>query len=136
MIIVWSGWGFVVPLFAVVGGFLGMTFGVALEPLGLNQNLAMSFGITLGEIAAGFAVFFIARYIESRPGREFIDAATNERIHVGKSAGSFFFIPTRFWAFILPALGLAFAVVGWNAYSKPAPLETAAPPAAVSTPIG
>ena len=108
--IVWRGWGILVPVMAV-GVFI---FGAIVESSGLNFGLerqqAILFGEVIGSLIAGAGLFFIARKIESEPGRTLIDAATNQRIVFKKNAGSFFFIPTRYWAFILPCLMALLAV--------------------------
>lgn len=116
MIIIWSGWGIQVPLYVVVAFFAAM---FATTPLHLAENLAMaiSFGLT-GAIAGG-AVYFTARWIESKPGRVLIDAATQQSFEVKPSAGSFFFIPTRFWAFIIPLLGFLAAGLAFTDTGAP-----------------
>ncbi len=74
------------------------------------------FAAVLG-VVAGFAIWFITKAIEDKPGRIFIDKATGQEIKVGANAGSFFFVPTRYWAFIVVGLGLLAGVAmisGWN----------------------
>jgi len=66
--------------------------------------------ITSG-LLAGVGSFFLARKIESGEARAFIDEKTQQRIVVRKSAGSLFFIPTRYWAYVAPVLGILFAVL-------------------------
>jgi len=109
MIIIWRGWGILVPLFLVVGfaasAFLrGLAGGAA--PAGTAQALLP----LLTGVIAGGAIWFAARAIEARRGRVFIDKATGREIKVGANAGSFFFIPTRIWAFIALGLGVVLAV--------------------------
>lgn len=126
MIMVWSGWGIQVPLYVVLAFFLAM-FG--LSPLHLAQGLEGAASIGLAGALAGGAIYFTARYLESKPGRDFIDAKTNERFTVKPSAGSFFFIPTRYWAFIVPLLG--FLIGG---YGMMTPARAAAEPTAIQEP--
>lgn len=110
MIMVWSGWGIQVPLYVVLAFFLAM-FG--LSPLHLSEDMGMAASVALAGALAGGAIYFTARWQESKPGRDFIDAATNERFTVKPSAGSFFFIPTRYWAFIIPLLGFLIGGASW-----------------------
>ena len=115
VIIVWRGWGIIVPgiwfaalmLSAVIQGAVGS--GTYLAYRGLIAAVVA--------VVCGFAIWFIAKAIESRPGRIFIDKATGREIKVGANAGSFFFVPTRYWAFITVGLGLVAGVAlisGWN----------------------
>lgn len=129
MIMIWSGWGIQVPLYVVLFFFVAM--GVT-TPLHLPENLASAVAFGLSGALAGGAIYFTARWIESKPGRVLIDAATQQQFEVKPSAGSFFFIPTRFWAFIAPALLIALAGL---MYTSPPSSEfsTDAPPAANST---
>jgi len=108
MFIVWRGWGILVPLFLVVGivvtGLVRSLFGAA--PIGPAQALLP----LLTGLVAGGAIWFAAKALEARPDRIFIDKATGREIKVGANAGSFFFIPTRYWAFIALGLGALLAV--------------------------
>ncbi|MDQ0464193.1 hypothetical protein QO010_001974 [Caulobacter ginsengisoli] len=55
---------------------------------------------------AGAGVWLFHMQMDKQPKRVFVDEATGQRIAVGADAGSFFFIPTKFWAFIVPGLSL------------------------------
>lgn len=107
MLIIWSGKGILVPLFVVVAFFLCMFI---VTPLHLQGGLQSAAAVSLAGVVAGAALFFTTRAIESKEGRVFIDAATNERFTVRPNAGSFFFIPTRYWSYIVAVLGVAIAV--------------------------
>lgn len=126
MIMVWSGWGIQVPLYVVLAFFLAF---LGLAPFHLTEDLAVGVAMALTGAVAGGAVYFTARWLESKPGREFIDAKTNERFTVKPSAGSFFFIPTRYWAFIVPLLGFVFggAMIMSPPKPAPAPVPASAP---------
>lgn len=129
MIMVWSGWGIQVPLYVVVAFFVAM-FG--LSPLHLAEGTQMAAAFALTGALAGGAVYFTARYLKGKPGRDFIDAQTNQRFTVKPSAGSFFFIPTRYWAFIVPLLG--FLIGGYSMMSPAKPLVDPIPTSAPATP--
>ena len=60
---------------------------------------------------AGLSSFLFARKVEGGEGRAFIDEATGQRVVVRRTAGSLFFIPTRYWAYAGPVLGIAIAVL-------------------------
>jgi hypothetical protein len=107
MIIVWRGWGILVPAFL----FIALLVATAInESLG-GKSVMTGVVFTACGFGAGVAIWLIAKAIESRPGRVFIDKATGKEISVGNSAGSFFFIPTRYWAFGSVAVGLLFGLV-------------------------
>ena len=90
---IWQGWGLAVPLFGLLLGFGGMALGYAIEP---GSARLARIGLALGGVAAGAAVFLVATRL-ARPPRD---------------AGTFFFVPTRWWAGILPAATAAVAVWG------------------------
>ncbi|MEJ6790566.1 hypothetical protein BrevBR_13550 [Brevundimonas sp. BR2-1] len=132
--IVWSGWGFLVAVFYVVGFVVGIPVGglVSADP---NTATAVSF--VFAGLLAGLGSFLLARQIEKGEGRAFIDEATQQRIVVRKHAGSLFFIPTRYWAYAAPLLGIGLAVLMLTTPpvdpAGPAPVEMAAP--AVAEPV-
>jgi hypothetical protein len=106
--IVWSGWGFLVVIFFLVGCLIGIPVG-ALFPNDPDASVAAT--IITGGLVAGLGSFLLARKLESGPGRVFIDEATQQRIEVKRSAGSLFFIPTRWWAYVAPVLAILLAVL-------------------------
>ncbi len=110
MIIIWSGWGILVPLFAFLA-FVVTAVGStpAEQQFGLAHNVAVAASFGGSGVLAGLALFFIARAIEAKKARVLVDPATNQQFRFRKTAGSFFFIPTRYWAFITPLLGLGMA---------------------------
>jgi hypothetical protein len=87
-------------------------------------------------LVAGLGSFLFARQVEKGEGRAFIDEATQQRIVVRKHAGSLFFIPTRYWAYVAPVLGIALAVLMMTT----PPVEPVEPvtmePAAATAPAG
>ena len=106
--VIWSGWGILVVVFAALGMFVGLGLGSVLPA---DETLQQIIGWLLGGAAGGAATWFFARWRESKPGRVFIDEQSGQRFEVRPSAGSLFFIPTRYWAFILPGLGVVAALV-------------------------
>ena len=93
--IIWSGWGFLVAVFYVVGYLIGIPVGGLVSS---DPNVATAVSFVIAGLLAGLGSFLLARQIEKGEGRAFIDEATKQRIVVRKSAGSLFFIPTRYWA--------------------------------------
>ncbi|NBW06767.1 MAG: hypothetical protein EBR82_01940 [Caulobacteraceae bacterium] len=108
MIIVWSGWGALVAVFVVVGFFIGVPIGGLITP---DENIGIGVAFITSGLLTGLGSFLLARKIESGESRAFIDEKTQERIVVRKSAGSLFFVPTRYWAYVAPVLGILLAVV-------------------------
>lgn len=106
--IVWSGWGFLVAVFYVVGYLIGIPVGSMVSS---DPNVATAVSFVIAGLLAGLGSFLLARQIEKGEGRAFIDEATQQRIVVRKHAGSLFFIPTRYWAYAGPVLGIAIAVL-------------------------
>ena len=106
--IIWSGWGFLVAVFYVVGYLIGIPVGGLVSS---DPNVATAVSFVIAGLLAGLGSFLLARQIEKGEGRAYIDEATQQRIVVRKSAGSLFFIPTRYWAYAGPVLGIAIAVL-------------------------
>lgn len=131
--LIWSGWGIVVPILAVVAGFIGMAVGNAIgQPVGMYVGTAITALLTAG------GLFLLTRTIEGKPGRVFIDEATGQRIEVKDSAGSLFFIPTRYWVYLAPlvivGLGYLFATTPPSSEREAAPAVALEAPAAVPAP--
>jgi hypothetical protein len=108
-IIFWRGRGYIPALAAVVALIsAGLLTDLAKLPT-LWSNVAYTGAMGV----AGIAVWVLTRRIESTPGRVLIDKKTGREFTVKRGAGSLFFIPTRYWSYILP--GLAAAVGIFNA---------------------
>lgn len=111
MIIVWSRFGILVPLF-VIASFVGSTSVVAL--FHLEPKAAGAAAMVLATLLSALAVYFTAHALESKSPRVLIDAVTNQRIVVRPSAGHFFFVPMRFWPYVIAGLGLLMVLLQWT----------------------
>lgn len=109
--IVWSGWGILVAVFGAIGLFAGAFLG---QVIPAAENVRMAAGMLIGGVLAGGMTLMFARFREKGPGRSYTDNQTGQRFEVRPNAGSLFFIPTRYWAYILPGLGL---IMAWVSYS-------------------
>ncbi len=123
--IIWSGWGILVLVFAVVGLVIGIPLGDAVTS---DPDMAMAISIICAGLTMGLGSFLFARQMEKGTGRVFIDEQTGQRVVVGRSAGSLFFVPVRYWAYAGPVLAIVFAgLLMMN------PSESGATPAVVDT---
>ena len=104
MIIIWRGWGILVPVFAFLGFLIGT--GISSQVVRGDKHMADAVMFAVGGVTAGVGIWLAASRLESRPGRVLIDKASGREFKVGASAGSLFFIPTRYWALIVPGLSL------------------------------
>lgn len=112
--LIWSGWGIIVVVFVALG--LLATFGAAdVLQQWLPYGPAGSLGFLIGGVAAALSIHLVASWRERGQARALIDEATGERIEVHPSAGSLFFIPTRFWSWIVLILFVAIAVLQFDA---------------------
>ncbi len=68
MIIVWSGWGILVPVFFAVGFALGIPLGHLIPG---TAQIQMGATAMFAGLVCGAASFFLARKLESREGRAF-----------------------------------------------------------------
>lgn len=113
--IVWSGWGGLVPLVNVVAfvlyvGALSAISGRHFGPVG-NVAVVGTIAGVFGLLAAA-SIHLVAKTIESRPERIFVEEATGRRVVFRASAGSFFFIPMRIWPAITAAAWVLIAIGG------------------------
>ena len=109
MLLIWRGWGILVIPIVAVAFFASMFLGVALEPLGLAHNWAYAAGLALGAIVSALSIWFLAKSLSGKVVRRLIDPATGKDVLIRRSAGSLFFIPTSYWAYIVAVLGLLMA---------------------------
>jgi hypothetical protein len=108
--IIWSGWGFLVVPFFLLGGLVSSSTGDQLESaFDMAYGHAHAIGSLAGGAFAAILIFLFARWRDNSAGQVFIDAATGERLQAKNGAGSFFFIPMRYWTWIV------FAVCGLSA---------------------
>lgn len=101
--IIWSGWGILVPLYVVLAFAL---CAVGVSAVGLPDPSGPAIGCALAGVLSGAAIFLTVRKLDGREGRALTDDKTGQRVVLKPSAGSFFFIPTRYWSYILAAAGL------------------------------
>ncbi len=99
--LIWKGAGILVPLIAVV------CFG-AVAVL-VSDSFDTNYGIVISQLVAGAVIWVAAGLLSRGETRTLVDPETNEPV-VLKKTHSFFFIPMKYWAFILPALSLLFLV--------------------------
>jgi len=132
MILIWSGWGILVLVFFIVGGLIGIPLGSLFPQEG---DIGVAVMAITGGLVAGLGSFFLARKIESGEARAFIDEQTGQRIVVRKSAGSLFFIPTRYWAYVAPVVGIVLGVLIMMSPSDGAAGPSAEPAAIVESPV-
>jgi hypothetical protein len=115
MIIVWSRFGILVPLF-VIASFVGSTSVVGL--FHLAPQAAGAAAVLTASVLSALAVYFTANALEAKDPRVLIDAATNRRIVVRPSAGHFFFVPMRLWPYVIVVLGVLVVVLQWTGQVK------------------
>jgi hypothetical protein len=107
VIIVWSRWGIMVPLFAFIA-FVGAV--AVVKPFHFDPKIAVAATSFIGGLVSSLAIFFATQALERKEPRVLIDAATNRRVVIRPNAGHFFFIPTRYWPYIVGGLALIYAV--------------------------
>ncbi len=111
MIIIWRGWGFVVLPIVIACVIVGGMMGTGIASLGLAATWANALGTLIATAVGAGGIWIIAQMItRGRPPRRLVDQQTGQEIVIRPDAGSLFFIPTRFWAFIVLALGLLMTV--------------------------
>ncbi|WP_017613005.1 hypothetical protein [Nocardiopsis salina] len=101
--IIWTGWGILVPLFLILG--IGITGAVGEEVL---PPEASTYGFVVGALLSSLAIFLLGRKL-NKPEQGF-HPKTGEPV-VYRNRHTFFFVPMQFWAVIVPTIGLVVTVV-------------------------
>ena len=103
--IIWSGWGLLVPLLAFACGMAG---GAAVQPLTGERGIVV--GVGLGWLVAAGLVFLIARRLSARE-RVLVDPRTGQTVRL-RRRDSLFFVPMRYWTWVLAVLGVLALALG------------------------
>ena len=119
MILIWRGWGIIVVPIVFIAFFAAIFLSEALIPLGLTERWSQMISLVVASVAAAAAIWFSAKAIAGRPTKRLVDPESGQQYLITRDAGSLFFIPTRFWAFIVIALGLLTGVILVRAPEKP-----------------
>jgi hypothetical protein len=98
--IIWKGYGFLVPVIAiVVGALISLLFG------GLF-NMNPSWTACIASFAAAAAVWFVGKkFNDPAKDRVMIDKQTGQEFII-KPDHTLFFIKMQYWAFVLAAFGV------------------------------
>ncbi|SNY90616.1 hypothetical protein SAMN04515647_0787 [Cohaesibacter sp. ES.047] len=110
MFMIWRGWGILLPLGVFLGAFIGML--VATSVLGPQSNALMPAIVTIfGTVGAYVVMRLLAR---TDKGRVVIDKESGEEVLL-KRGDNFFFIPLRFWFYLMCVLSVISLVIGVSA---------------------
>ena len=90
---IWTGWGAMVPLSVIAAMLLTHMIGLA---SGVSADVGAPWATAAGGLMAGAGIHLLSRRAE--------------RFADGQGAGTFFFLPTRHWRFIVPAMTLLMAL--------------------------
>lgn len=103
--IIWSGYGFVVPLITIAAIALAQM----LAPSDKYSSNPMSGIISFVLLAlAGVAIWFLGKKFNTAPGRTMIDKQTGKEV-VLRRKHSLFFVPMEYWGPIVAVIGLLIA---------------------------
>lgn len=105
----WTGWGFLVPAFALGGAVISA---LVTRASGLDPAAAAWMGPLIGGIAAGAGLYVATRRIEEGSGYVYYDAENDCPAVIDENAGTFWGAPMKAWAVILPVIGVLFAIAG------------------------
>ena len=124
--IVWTGFGFLVVVFAGVG----IALGAALGATGLPEGVAIGSGLLLGAIGNWFAGRALN---DPARGREMIDAKTGQRILL-RSSHTLFWIPMQWFSVLMVLGGIGAILAHITGGSKPSPSRADTTPVVVMRP--
>ena len=97
--LIWSGWGILVPLIMAVALLLAVPF----------DGDAAKYGLAFSQAVAAVAIWVVSKKLNGKPGRIMVDQATGETVEL-KSKHSLFFIKMEYWSFVVTAIAIAFVV--------------------------
>ncbi len=100
--IIWSGWGILVPVVPIIIWFLILLFFQAILPADTYSSYNKLFS-DLGMLLGGLALWFLGKRLNSAEVRTLFDEKAGERVFL-KTNHSFFFIKMQYWAIIIPLL--------------------------------
>lgn len=105
--IIWSGFGFVVAVFALAASLFCNA--IVDAGLGAGYYSAHYWTIGLSMLLAATLCALYGRKLRNGGSRELVDAQTGERVVLRRSH-TMFFIPVHVWAYVLGAVGLMLLV--------------------------
>ena len=105
--ILWTGWGFLVPVIVGVGFVLTQT--ILNTIFGPYTYEDAAWPKILATILTSVSIWFVGRYFNGKPGRVMIDKKTGREV-VFKRRNALFFIPMEYWAFIV---GIFFLLISF-----------------------
>lgn len=107
--VIWSGWGWVVPVFAF---FVALGTELLSEAITGQDHFYQSHPwLVVGAmVVAGGLVGLVALFLSRRPARVVIDKQTGQELTL-QPKHSFFFVPLRWWAPLLPAIAVVMILV-------------------------
>jgi hypothetical protein len=105
--IIWRGLGILVP---IIVGVLTVCTSFLVNLIMKNEDYSKwhYWPKALGVVIAAVAVWFVGKYLNSRPGKVVVEKATGKEI-VLRKRHDLFYLKFEYWAFIL----LAFGVIGY-----------------------
>ncbi|SEQ02095.1 hypothetical protein SAMN05428969_1573 [Devosia sp. YR412] len=110
MMLIWSGWGFLVALvWATIGCVIYNTSkGIVDAPV------TMVAIVLAGSLVISALIWGLDRVIVHMTRRTLIDQRTGVTFDVD-ARGSFFFVPMRFWVYLVPIINLGLV---WASFGK------------------
>ena len=118
--IIWRGWGILVIPLAIIGAIPGLAVAVGFKALNIPDTWIIPIASLVATLGSFAAIWYTAKGLSSGPTRRLVDPQTGEQFVIRRDAGSLFFIPMRFWAYMVLTVGLlfsAFMLVGGLAAS-------------------
>jgi hypothetical protein len=98
-VIIWSGWGILVPLIMALALLLAVPF----------EGDSAKYGLAFSQFVAAAGIWFVGKKLNDKPGRVMIDQETGEALEL-KTKHSLFFIKMEYWAFVVAAIAVVMAL--------------------------
>lgn len=107
--LIWSGWGLMVVL---VWGTIGVTIYNTTKTM-TDAPVTMVAIVVVGSLLISGLIWGIDRLVTRLTSRRLIDQRTGIAFDVSAS-GSLFFVPTRFWVYLVPVINLALVWINFG----------------------
>jgi len=108
--IVWRGWGIVVPVIVFLCALFAQMIANSLG--GSEYWEQHSYPLSMALLVAGGLVWLADLYFYRNPGRTMVDEKTGERFLVAPRH-DFFFLRLRWWSLVCLGFAVAILVMNW-----------------------
>ena len=109
--LVWQGFGIAAALIPIALIFVVTVLWGAIVGSSTPSDRDSTLIVAIAALASAPLVYLLGRRLDRRPGRTMVDKATGQEV-VLRDSHTLFFVPMKYWAWLLAIVGLVVLVVG------------------------